>query len=74
MRFEFGVLVPFPFADRTAVNQRPAVVVGNANYNRLEPDLVLMAVTSQLRAAAAFGGVRGAERTLSAARIWKTTW
>ncbi len=58
-RFEFGdiVLVPFPFTDQTAAKQRPAVVVSNAAYNRAKPDLVLMAVTSQLRATAAFGEV-----------------
>jgi mRNA interferase MazF len=57
--FEFGdiVLVPFPFTDQTAAKQRPAVVVSNAAYNRTKPDLVLMAVTSQLRATAAFGEV-----------------
>ena len=57
--FEFGaiVLVPFPFSDQTAAKKRPAVVVSNAAYNRAKPDLVLMAVTSQLRATAAFGEV-----------------
>jgi mRNA interferase MazF len=58
-RFEFGdiVLVPFPFTDQTAAKRRPAVVVSNAAYNRAKPDLVLMAVTIQLRATAAPGEV-----------------
>ena len=57
--FEFGdvVLVPFPFTDQTAAKRRPAVVVSNLAYNRAKPDLVVMAVTSQLRATAAFGEV-----------------
>ena len=57
--FEFGdiVLVPFPFTDQTAAKRRPAVVVSNAPYNRAKPDLVLMAVTSQVRATAGFGEV-----------------
>ena len=58
-RFEFGdiVLVPFPFTDQTAVKQRPAVVVSSGAYNQAKPDLVLMAVTSQLRATATLGEV-----------------
>ena len=58
-QFEFGciVLVPFPFTDQSAAKQRPAVVVSNAAYNRAQPDVVLMAVTSQVRATTAFGEV-----------------
>ncbi len=52
-----SVLVPFPFPDQTAVKQRPAVVVSNVACNQAKPDLVLMAVTSQLRATAALGEV-----------------
>lgn len=51
------VLVPFPFTDQTAAKQRPAVVVSTARYNAARPDLILMGVTSQLRAAASFGEV-----------------
>ena len=49
--FEFGdiVLVPFPFTNQTAAKQRPAVVVSGRRYNVTKPDLVMMAVTSQLR-------------------------
>ncbi|WP_205119357.1 type II toxin-antitoxin system PemK/MazF family toxin [Paramagnetospirillum kuznetsovii] len=51
MPFEFGdiVLVPFPFTSHAASKKRPAVVVSSRSYNLARPDLVLMAVTSQLR-------------------------
>jgi PemK-like, MazF-like toxin of type II toxin-antitoxin system len=51
MPFEFGdvVLVPFPFTSQTASKKRPAVVVSNRTYNATRPDLIVMAVSSQLR-------------------------
>jgi mRNA interferase MazF len=57
--FEFGdiVLVPFPFTDQSASKRRPAAIVSNAAYNRVKPDVVVMAVTSQLRATATIGEV-----------------
>jgi mRNA interferase MazF len=57
MLFEFGdvVLVPFPFTSQTASKQRPAVVVSSRAYAMERPDLVLMAITSQLRPAPAIG-------------------
>ncbi|MGH7044747.1 MAG: type II toxin-antitoxin system PemK/MazF family toxin [Acetobacteraceae bacterium] len=59
MPYEFGdiVLVPFPFTDQTASKQRPAVVVSSRACNLAKPDLVVMAVTSQLRASPALGEV-----------------
>lgn len=50
-RFEFGdiVLVPFPFTDQSAAKKRPAVVVSSAPYNAERPDVIVMAVTSQVR-------------------------
>lgn len=59
MPFEFGdiVLVPFPFTSQTASKKRPAVVVSSRAYNAAKPDVVLMAVTSQLRANAILGEV-----------------
>jgi len=53
MPYEFGdiVLVPFPFTSQAASKQRPAVVVSRRDYNAQRPDVVLMAVTSQLRPA-----------------------
>lgn len=57
--YKFGdiVLVPFPFTDQTATKRRPAVVVSSAAYHRERPDLILMAVTSQIRPSAAMGEV-----------------
>lgn len=54
-RFGDVVLVPFPFTDQTAVKQRPAVVVSSATYHRSTLDLIVMAITSQLRARPMFG-------------------
>lgn len=49
--FRFGeiVLVPFPFTDQSATKQRPAVVISSTAYNLTRPDLILMAITSQIR-------------------------
>ncbi len=59
MPYEFGdiVLVPFPFTDQTGAKKRPAVIISARAYNRARPDLLLMAVTSQLRPSAGFGEV-----------------
>lgn len=59
MPFEFGdvVLVPFPFTNQIASKKRPAVIVSNRTYNAAKPDVVVMAVTSQLRVSAALGEV-----------------
>lgn len=50
-RFEFGdiVLVPFPFTDQSTTKKRPAIIIGSQDYNAQRPDLIIMAVTSQLR-------------------------
>ena len=58
--YRFGdlVLVPFPFTDQTGIKKRPAIVVSSDAYQRQRPDVVLMAVTSQLlRPAGAVGEV-----------------
>jgi mRNA interferase MazF len=59
MPFEYGdvVLVPFPFTSQTISKQRPGVVVSSRTYNRAKPDVVLMAITSQLRPSPALGDV-----------------
>jgi len=51
------VLVPFPFTSQAASKQRPAVVVSSRAYAVERPDVVLMAITSQLRPSPAFGEV-----------------
>lgn len=57
--YSFGdvALVPFPFTDQSAVKKRPAVVVSSDEYNRRCPDIVIMAVTSQMRWADYYGDV-----------------
>lgn len=57
MPFEFGdvLLVPFPFTSQAASKQRPAVVVSSRAYNLARPDVVMMAITSQLRPTPAIG-------------------
>jgi mRNA interferase MazF len=57
--YKFGdiILVPFPFTDQSTVKKRPAVVVSSAAYNTERPDLVIMAVTGQMRSAESFGDV-----------------
>ena len=56
---EFGnvVLVPFPFTDQTAAKKRPAVVVSSEAYQRQRPDLIVMAIASQLRPTSTVGEV-----------------
>ena len=55
--YSFGdvVLVPFPFTDQTTGKQRPAIVVSSTEYNFNRPDIVLMAVTSQVREPVPYG-------------------
>jgi mRNA interferase MazF len=55
--YSFGdvVLVPFPFTDQTTSKKRPAIVVSSSDYNFNRPDLVLMAVTSQVREPTPYG-------------------
>ena len=57
--YDFGdvVLVPFPFTDQTTSKKRPAIVVSSAAYHREHPDLILMAVTGQMRPSPSFGEV-----------------
>ena len=58
--YSFGdvVPVPFPFTDQTASKKRPAVVVSADAYHQRRPDVIVMAVTSQiLRPAGALGEV-----------------
>src|SRR6266478_569527 len=42
------VLVPFPFTDLSATKQRPALVLSPDRLNKIRPDLVLAAITSQV--------------------------
>lgn len=57
--YEFGdvVLVPFPFTDQEVAKRRPAVVVSSAGYQAERPDLIIMAISSQMRPPLSFGEV-----------------
>jgi len=54
--FEFGdiALVPFPFTDQSTAKKRPAVIISSKTYNTERPDVIIMAVTSQIRPIADF--------------------
>lgn len=57
MGHAFGevVLVPFPFTDQSGVKKRPAVIVSSASYNTNRRDVIIMAITSQVRQPLGFG-------------------
>jgi mRNA interferase MazF len=57
MTYEFseGVLVPFPFTNQSTQKQRPSVVISSSEYNATRPDLILIAVTSQVKTPLLFG-------------------
>jgi mRNA interferase MazF len=42
------VLVPFPFTDLSAIKQPPALVLSPERLNKIRPDLMVAAVTSQV--------------------------
>jgi mRNA interferase MazF len=58
--YKFGdiIPVPFPFTDQTTTKKRPAVIVSSSTYNQNRPDIVIMAVTSQIHSSGYFGDVR----------------
>lgn len=41
------VLIPVPFTDLSSHKRRPVVVVSNDSYNRTNPDVVVVAMTSR---------------------------
>jgi mRNA interferase MazF len=57
--YKFGdvILVPFPFTDGTSSKKRLAIVISSDSYDRSKPDIILIAVTSQVNAALQFGEV-----------------
>lgn len=57
LRFGDVIVVPFPFTDQSATKKRPAVVVSSDAYQRERPDVILMAITSQLRPTPSVGEV-----------------
>lgn len=48
---KFGdvVLVGFPFTHLQTSKKRPAVIISNAVYQQQRPDIILMAITSQIK-------------------------
>lgn len=54
---QFGdtVLVAFPFTDQSGSKKRPAVVVSSPGYHQNRRDVVIMAITSQVRTPLGFG-------------------
>ncbi|MDY6930007.1 MAG: type II toxin-antitoxin system PemK/MazF family toxin, partial [Pseudomonadota bacterium] len=54
---KFGdvVLVGFPSTNLQAIKKRPAVVISDTTYQQGRPDVILMAITSQIRQPLAFG-------------------
>lgn len=57
MAHSFGdvVLVPFPFTDQSGAKKRPAVIASSSGYNAGRRDLIIMAITSQVRTPLGFG-------------------
>jgi mRNA interferase MazF len=47
--------VPFPFTNQSGSKQRPAVIVSSGNFNTNKRDLIIMAITSQIRTPLGFG-------------------
>jgi len=47
----------FPFTDQISTKRRPAVVVSSADYHRERGEVILMAVTSQIKSTMAFGEI-----------------
>ena len=56
-RFVFGevVLVPFPFTDQLGSKKRPAIVVSSSSHGANRRDIVIMAITGQVRQPLGFG-------------------
>ena len=65
------VLVPFPFTDLTAIKQRPALVISPRRLNDTRPDLVVVAITSQIPAALGEDEVRLPDAELAACGLPK---
>src|ERR1700677_1190674 len=60
MPYEFGdvVLVRFPFTTQATFKQRPAAIVSSRAYNVAKPDVVIMAITSQVHSPSSLGEVQ----------------
>lgn len=54
-KFADVVLVAFPFTNLKTTKQRPAVIISHHHYQQHRPDVILMAITSQVRLPLSFG-------------------
>jgi mRNA interferase MazF len=52
------VLVRFPFTNQATFKQRPAAIVSSRAYNVAKPDVVIMAITSQVHSPSSLGEVQ----------------
>ena len=68
-KFCDAILVSFPFTNLQTTKQRPAVVISSAHYQQQRPDVILMAITSQIRQPLAHG--EGALKDWQAAGLAK---
>lgn len=51
------ILVQFPFTNYLQQKKRPAVIISSAKYQQSKQDVIIMAVTSQIRTPIGFGEV-----------------
>jgi mRNA interferase MazF len=60
MPYEFGdvVLVRFPFTNQATFKKRPASIVSSRAYNVAKPDVIIMAITSQVHSSSSLGEVQ----------------
>ena len=42
------VLVPVPFSDLSSIKKRPVLVISNTTHNLTSPDMIVVAITSNL--------------------------
>lgn len=42
------VLIPIPFTDLTSQKRRPAIIISSNNYNEINEDIVVVALTSNV--------------------------
>ena len=65
--------MPFPFTDLSATKQRPALVVSPTAWNAVQPDVVLVAITSQIPSTLAPGEVLLAAAELASGGLPKAS-
>ena len=57
-KFREVLLLPFPFTNQTTTKKRPTIVISSFEYNQTKPDLIVIAVTSQIREQLIFGEMK----------------